>query len=434
MSSLIRSSCAVTRAVETFYQQFEGQRLWLGFSGGLDSTVLLHALVKLKPDDKQVTAIHVHHGLQAQADEWVNFCQRLCETWGVAFKAVYVELDAQSNIEAAARSARYQAFASIVPSNEQILTAHHQRDQAETFILNLLRGAGVSGLAAMPKKRQLLPHLQAWLIRPLLSVAYQDILDYAQQHQLSWHEDPMNQDLAYRRNFIRHQLLPLMQQAWSSPEKKLAQAAEHLAESAQLLEELAQQDLLQIEQTSNWFNWQQMQSLTWARQKNLLSYWFYRHHGVRLDSASLDWFRSDCFNAAPTAQPRRILAGKQIRRYRNCVFYPVEIPKELYFEWQGIPAALPEGIVFNEVVGGGVALTWFSGAHRLVIRSLLQTDLLNRKALKNWFQTQNVPPWQRQYWPVLEIDGQLAAIKNYRVMDGFCAQQHEKGLKFEGLN
>lgn len=259
----------VLDSVKQVYQTIKTRKLYVAYSGGLDSHVLLHALAMQRPSHIQLAAIHVHHGLQPEADSWVTHCQQVCARLGVQLHLHYVEVDPTQNLEAAARKARYQAFAETLVFDDVICTAHHQRDQAETFMLNLMRGAGLDGLSAMPERRPLSFNHQAWLIRPLLNVAYADIQAYAQQHDLAWVDDPMNQSKDYRRNYVRHQILPDFSQVWDEPEAKIAQACAHLAEASELLKSLAQQDLQTIEHDSAKLNWHDLQSISWSRQKKM---------------------------------------------------------------------------------------------------------------------------------------------------------------------
>lgn len=430
------ANCTVTQAVLNFYQSTDATQIWVAFSGGLDSTVLLNALHEQKPASVNLNALHIHHGLQPQADDWLVHCQQIAQNLNVKFMGHKVRVDSTQNLEAAARQARYQAFQQILADGEIILTAHHLRDQAETFLLNLMRGAGLAGLGAMSSRRVLtLKHeKQAWLVRPLLSVHYQAMQNYAKQRSLNWIEDPMNQQMDYRRNFIRHQVLPLFNQAWSKPELKIAQTAHHCSESDQLLIALAQIDLKAVDHSAGYLNWQTMQSFEWHRQKNMLRYWFNHYHQVRLNQTDLDWFKNECFNASPNAQPQRILAGKKVQRFKCCIFYPVEKKQEINILWtQSVDLKLINSAL-ELSLGKGIAQSWFDPKNTIEIRSLKPTDKVQRNSLKKWFQQQGIPPWRRSQWPVIVINGQLAAIRDYRVFEPFNAMPEQMGANFVALN
>lgn len=377
-------ACQVISAIQDFYQSSHQQDLWVGFSGGLDSTVLLDALVRLKPNDVNLNAIHIHHGLQADADRWLVHCKQQAEDLQVNFIAKQVVIKLNQNLEAAARQARYQAFNELVGEQGVLLTAHHQRDQAETFILNLMRGAGLAGLAAMPTKRLLnSKSKQAWLYRPLLNIGYSHLVDYAHQHGLSWVEDPMNQQLDFRRNYVRHQLLPLFDSTWSQAQQKISQAASHCFESNQLLEQLAQLDLKSIDHSASYLDWQALQNLDWARQKNSLRYWFHNHHSVRLTQTDLDWFKSECFSASSNANPQRIIAGKELRRFKRFVFYPVEKIEEINICWSGGIDLSRVGSTFQASLGKALHTTGLMQIIRSKFERLNQSMYLIAHRLKN---------------------------------------------------
>jgi tRNA(Ile)-lysidine synthase len=249
----------------------------VAFSGGLDSTVLLHLLSCLARVEElpALSAIHVEHGLQAAAKGWPEHCRQVCEGLGVPLRVEQVAVQRNtSSLERAARNARYQAFERLLAPAEVILTAQHRDDQAETLLFRLLRGSGLKGLAGMPQQRAL---GQATLLRPLLDVSRAELEAYARQHQLDWVEDPSNQDLHYTRNYLRHQLVPLLEAHWPATGSVLARTAGHLAEAQTLLEEFALEDIrrLQVPAQPDWLqlpalDLQGLRALNDARQRNVL--------------------------------------------------------------------------------------------------------------------------------------------------------------------
>ena len=251
----------------------------IAFSGGLDSTVLLHLLVSLANTESlpPLSAVHVHHGLQAAADAWSSHCQALCDSLGIPLQVLRVQVQPGASLERAARNARYQAFTEVTGAGEVLLTAQHRDDQAETLLFRLLRGAGVRGLAAMPEYRPLAP---GYLVRPLLAVSREALEAYAHEHQLKWIEDPSNADPRFSRNYLRHQVFPALTQRWPQAVSSLARAAEHLSEAQGLLDELAHMDLNAADQPSA-FPWLPLPSLALAplrdlsdaRQRNALRHW-----------------------------------------------------------------------------------------------------------------------------------------------------------------
>ena len=251
----------------------------IAFSGGLDSTVLLHLLAILAKSETlpPLSAVHVHHGLQAVADAWPSHCQSVCDSLGVPLRVMHVHVPPGASLERAAREARYQAFTEVARDGEAVLTGQHRDDQAETLLFRLLRGAGVRGLAAMPAHR---PLAGGFLVRPLLDVSRAELEAYAGDHQLKWIEDPSNADPRFSRNYLRHRVIPTLTERWPQAVSSLARTAEHLGEAEALLGELACMDLQASDQPSR-FPWLLLPSLALAplrelsdaRQRNALRHW-----------------------------------------------------------------------------------------------------------------------------------------------------------------
>ncbi len=210
----------------------ENKTFLVGFSGGRDSHVLLDIMVRLKNAHlvPSFSVIHVHHGLSSNADSWVEHCQSICRAYGVSLCVEWVKTSPQvgESVEAFARDARYQLIEKHMGyANQVFLSAHHQRDQAETFLLQLMRGAGLDGLRAMPKSK---PYGMGDYLRPLLDVPYQEIVDYAEQQQLKFINDESNDDIRFNRNYIRHEVLPMLEKRFPSAQRSIAQSSQWLAE------------------------------------------------------------------------------------------------------------------------------------------------------------------------------------------------------------
>lgn len=305
-----------------FLQQYlrPGQHLLLGLSGGLDSCVLLHQLAGLRQHaDFHFSALHVNHGISPHAADWAHFCQRLCAGYEVPFSAISVNVprDSGLGLEAAAREQRYRVL--LETDADAVVLAHHQDDQAETLILQLLRGAGVKGLAAMGKvshARAAVSGQEKNILRPLLDVSRAELEAYAKAQRLEWINDESNLDLAYDRNFLRHHVLPQLQERFPACRKTIARSAAHLAEAAALLEELAQEDAARAVH-EGLLDLGILKNMSLARSTNLLRYWLAEQGGVPLSAARLDDIRSQLLDAKPDARIRISLGSRVLSRRRG---------------------------------------------------------------------------------------------------------------------
>lgn len=256
-----------------------GTHIYIAYSGGLDSQVLLHALTSfVSAGQFALTALHLNHGLSRNADAWQAFCEKQCVALNVPILFKSVQLDAdKGNLEQRAREIRYQWFSSFMAENTVLLTAHHQNDQAETVILRLMRASGVRGLAAIPSNRCL---GKGRLIRPLLNLSKADLQSYARHHELRWVEDKSNENLAFDRNYVRHQILPHLSNRWPQAVKLLARSANNCRDDLELINELAAidadsvrvNDPLSVFDLLLPFNVNKLTALSDARQRNVLQY------------------------------------------------------------------------------------------------------------------------------------------------------------------
>lgn len=272
--------------------------LTLGLSGGCDSVVLLHLLACLGLG-KRLSAVHVHHGLSSNADAWANFCAQTCARLEISLhvESVSVEMKSGLGIEAAARQARYAAFSRC--GNSTILLAHHQGDQAETLLFNLLRGTGVAGAAAMADERQ---RDQMRILRPLLNVSRPRLVSYAVANQLDWIEDESNLDTALTRNFLRHDVLTILAQRFPTAEQNLAQAASHFAEAGMLLDELAVADW-QTASDGESLLLKSLRTMTCPRIKNLIRFRLRQLAWQTPVTSRLDEFVRQLLSAGPDRHP-----------------------------------------------------------------------------------------------------------------------------------
>jgi len=388
-----------------------GDRICVGLSGGLDSAVLLDLLVRQRSRfGYHLNAVHVNHQLSPHAGEWARFCGALCEAAGVPLSIRLVEVaDGGEGLEAAARRARYAAFEEL--GADALALAHQRDDQAETVLLNLLRGGGILGAAAMPAERALGGHRRALrVLRPLLGVSRQDILAYALARGLRWVEDESNADTRLARNFLRRDIVPLLERRFPGCSDALARSAGLAADAAGLLDDLARIDLDAGAGCADGLSVAVLRSLTPARAANLLRYWL-RGLDVGVPTAArlAEILRQITEARADAAVAVRV-GAHVVRRFRGRAVVTRQRPPKpgAPCRWAG-EAALPWGeatIRFTAATGAGIRADALARAE-VVIRPRSGGETLRlhparpRRSLKQLFQEAGVPPWQRQGLPVL---------------------------------
>lgn len=419
----------------------QGRRICVGLSGGRDSVALLHLLAivcghpRRHSSPFELSALHVHHGLSAHADRWADFCQTLCRSLAIPLQVVRVTVAgvAEEGLEAAARRARYAAFAGCAA--DWLALAHHRDDQAETLLLNLLRGAGVEGLAAMPEERQL-AGTSVRLVRPLLGVARSEIEAWlaAQGHQ--WIEDDSNSDSRLRRNYLRNEVMPVLSRSFPEPALALARAATHLGESAALGEELAIADGLGVVDGQTIllaaFN-----ALPMARRRNLLRHQL-RQHGLRMpDARYLAEIVRQLAEASAGAAPVFALEGAVLYVFRGrlCLNLAPGTPVPDSTLWQGQPFLPWAGGVlqFEFAEGQGLSRERLSqGEVRISARQGGEYLLLDRKrprrSLKNLLRESAVPVRERARLPLLWCGDDLVWVAGLGCDESYLAPPGEAGV------
>jgi tRNA(Ile)-lysidine synthase len=414
---------------------------WVAFSGGVDSHALLHALAALRPERPcRVAAVHVDHGLQAGAAAWDEHCRTVCAGLGVPYVSLQVDgrAAAGESREAAARAARYAVLKSWLPQRHYLLTAQHQDDQAETLLLQLLRGSGVKGLAAMPR---LVPFGGGYLLRPLLDCSRCALLDYARVNRLNWVDDPSNQDISLDRNFLRHQVLPVLRQRWPAFPATLSRSARHCAEAALILESLARQDLATLAGASqDTLPVSGLLHFPPERRHNILRHWLMREGGGGPSEAVLARIARDILGSRTDAEACVRWGDCELRRYRDRLYLLPQLPRHVSpasIEWRPETALeLPlAGGVLSAVrrMGGGVRVAALAGAAMRVTwrrggERCRPAGRRHRHALKKLFQESGIPPWERGRIPLVYIGDELAAVADLWVCEPFSAGPDEPGF------
>ena len=391
-----------------------GKRIAVALSGGLDSVVLLDTVCKAQAKNKntEVWAFHIHHGLQKPADEWLMFCEKLAKKYKIHFDFRLLHFSTQENIEARARTARYEALADLCNEYgiEDLLLAHHQNDQAETVLLQLLRGSGVAGLAGMPKNRELATQdHQITLWRPLLEQTRKELEAYAQANKLQWIEDPSNRNSKYRRNAIRQKILPALEQIQPEAIANMARSATLLGEAQTLLDRLALLDGKTIFVKENI----QLKPLLGLAKKdmpaanNVLRYWLKtRGLGMPSQERLAAWWQ-DLNAVKADAQLEWAHDAQKIRLWRGLL----QIAKAEEGVWVFKPIlsnslilGLPKSWVEEAQLKGLISQQERIGSEKIQIKANTP-----RKILKNLYQEADMPPWERQA-PLLYIHGELIAV------------------------
>ncbi|BDT75221.1 tRNA lysidine(34) synthetase TilS [Polynucleobacter sp. KF022] len=394
-----------------------GKRIAVALSGGLDSVVLLDTVCKAQTKNQaknQIYAFHIHHGLQKPADDWLIFCEKLAKKYKIHFdfRLLHLNSDQENgNVEARARAGRYEALADLCEEYgiEDLLLAHHQNDQAETVLLQLLRGSGVAGLSGMPASRAIsgIPSITLW--RPLLNQSRQELEAYAKEHQLKWIEDPSNQDNKYRRNAVRKKIIPALEKIQPEALANMARSAELLSEAQTLLNRLAKQDgkgiickgqlkvdsllalaTMDLPAANNVLRyWLQTQQLAMPSQERLQAWW--RDLAKVKVDAKLEWLHDE----------RKIYLWRGMLQLDNS--------EEGRWVLKTLPAnskqlGLPADWVKSAQANNQIHLRERQGSEKIQIKAKTP-----RKTLKNLYQEADIPPWERQA-PLLYINDELIAV------------------------
>ena len=413
---------------------------WVAFSGGVDSHVLLQLLVESRTQlPGSLAAVHVNHQIQQQSGDWEIHCRSVCEELHIPFHLLRVHGKARAgeSPEAAARTARYRALADWLPTHAILITAQHRDDQAETLLLQLLRGAGPRGLAAMPENSAL---GRGWLLRPFLAISRKAIVGYAREHRLRWIEDPSNTDTRYDRNLLRQRIMPELQQHWPGLSKVLARAATHQADQVELAHALAALDYPACcGSNPACLSVPALHDLSPARQRNLLRYWL-EQSGLPLPSrALLERIRTEMLSARQDASPLVHWPGAEVRRFRDGLYSMTPLtphdPANCY-RWDfRKPLRLDQagGILSATVVtGGGLRVADGAGAMDIRFRqggeTLQPAGRRHHHRLKKLLQEWGVPDWERDRVPLVYRDGTLIAVAGLCVCEDFQAAKEKAGL------
>lgn len=415
----------------------------VALSGGLDSTVLLHALVALRAGlPGPLAAVHVDHGLNPKAAEWQQHCERLCRALDVPLESrkVSVRPGAGESLEAVARERRYGVFTELMQAGDALLLAQHADDQLETFLLQALRGAGVRGLAAMPERAEF---AGGWLLRPLLGFRRAELEAWAREQGLAWVEDPSNSDTDLDRNYLRHEVVPRLKARWPAAAETVSRSARHSAEADAVLQTLAAEDWARY-RAGEMLRLTVLDELPAPRMRLLLRYWLERR-GLPLPPAHK---LAEILLQARAAQDRNPCvdwAGAEVRRYGGLLYAQrslAAMPAGFRLR-PGMARELGEGLGSLSLVpatGEGIRAS-LCGPEGLRVtfrvggESCRPAGRAHGRPLKKWLQEMEVLPWLRDRLPLVYsdagADGELLAVAGLFTCEPHAARPGEAGLRIE---
>lgn len=416
------------------------KHIYIAYSGGMDSHVLLHLCSSIPKIRPQLSAVYINHGLQVEAGDWAEHCAAAASALNIAFQTINVQVVCKTgnSLEEAARIARYQALQALLQTGDVLLVAQHQDDQLETVLLQLFRGCGLPGLSAMPASCQL---GKGTLLRPLLGSTRECIEKYARQHDLQWVEDASNQDNAFNRNFLRNAVIPLLKQRWPALQKTVARSAGHCAQAQLLIDGIVSDIFSSVyAPAERALKISALLQLDRYQQCLVVRKWF-AENGLRMPSENiLEKIFSNVIAAKADREPCIQVQNHQVRRYKNKLYltsgrvasaskqiFPwPEAMKQMYLPDNGSLRIVPcaDGIAVDSWQKAAVTVRYRRGGE-----SIRLPGRTGRQRLKKLFQETAVPSWQRAVIPLIFLDEKLAAVADLWVSTEFISAQKNNAWK-----
>lgn len=406
---------------------------WVAYSGGLDSHVLLHLLAGLqKKLDLRISVIHINHQLSSNASSWAAHCARVASAFSLPYieRSITLSAATMQSPEEIARDYRYAIFKEFIKEDDILLTAHHQDDQAETVLLQLLRGAGPKGLAAMPEEK---PFGAGKHVRPLLHFTRDELHEYAVVHQLEWINDESNTNTHFTRNFFRHDILPLLKKRWPNVTNTIARSAQNCQETQQLLDEVLQEELHSLQGTrTGTLSVSRLTECSPVRQRYLLRTWIAQSGHVVPSAIKLQQMQHDLLTARADKSPCLRWGKMALRRYRDDIYLlpdiePSTLPETI--DWQlSEPLIIPQVGVLHAVLSQQLGMLLRPDIQKVTVRfrqggeKLLLSGRTHHHSLKHFFQENHVPPWERSRVPLIYVGEELAGAVGYFICDAFLAR------------
>jgi len=422
------------------------RRIYVAYSGGVDSHVLLHCCASISQLKDKITAVYVHHGLQPEAEFWAGHCEKTAKDLGVEFLTLRVNAKAApgESPEEAARNARYAALKSLIDVDDVLMLAQHREDQLETVLLQLFRGSGLRGLSGMPER---VVFGAGIMLRPLLNTPKQAISDYAHAHQLSWIEDPSNQSNDYDRNFLRNAVVPLLKQRWPAIDKTVARSAKHCADAQVLVDEVADELFDEVfEPADKTLRISRLTEHHSHQQQLIIRHWF-RHRGLKMPAQALvGRILSQVVAAAEHRDPVLSGQGYTIRRYRDKLYCLTnrslpevcldQSTQDLVWPAGQSSIKIAQGWVLSCVPSSkGISREQWQSA-KIEVRFRRGGEKIRlpgregHHSLKNLFQEAGIPPWERDIVPLIYLNGALAAVGDQWISAIFHCEKTQDCIGF----
>lgn len=377
----------IEQLVKAFIEKHNFETYVIAYSGGVDSQVLLHAFSKIVPE--KTVAFHINHGISTNAQKWEDFCSSTCQSLGVQFNVKHFELKGESNLEDKARIARYGAFSELMNGTTALVTGHHMDDQVETFMLNLMRGAGLDGLSAMPEIKSF---GQGYHVRPFLTVSKDDLTAYAINQSLSWVEDESNKDSVYDRNFIRNEIMPLMKTRWNTAATAICNSVQHIQKAKQFVDE----SVAEFDHASDKISIATLVKETDYVQTAMIRKWVSFHLGKSASQNMLNAILKDIIPAKEDAKMKWEQKDYFITRFDGFLYFVKKEVKQYDIESllksAGICVDLSKVTVVQRVNGAVIK----QGEHH--------------KKVKKLFQELNIPTWEREQLPFIYHNDVLISV------------------------
>ncbi|MGZ8136861.1 MAG: tRNA lysidine(34) synthetase TilS [Methylococcaceae bacterium] len=411
----------------------QAPRIYIGYSGGVDSHVLLHLCASVTHLKSKITAVYIHHGLQEAADAWIEHCQQTALKLNVNFLALRVNALPQSgeSPEEAARNARYQALRSLIGINDLLLVAQHREDQLETVLLQLFRGGGLPGLSGMPRS---MVFGQGFMLRPLLNETKQAVIDYANAQQLNWVEDPTNLSNDYDRNFLRNAIVPLLKQRWPTVDKTVTRSAKHCADGQMLISALGETLFLSVfNSVDKTLTISRLQTLPIIEQPLVIREWFRRLHLKMPALGFVERILHEVIASKADSDPILQGQGYCIRRYRDKLYClqqsEPEALQDIIWPADQLSITVPNndilsraqssaGILLEQWETAVVTVRFRRGGEKIIL-----PGRQGHHSLKKLFQEAGIPPWERELTPLIYLNDKLAAIGDLWISAAFFCEK-----------